>query len=204
MLLLGVQNEAWAQGPEADAVTYLMHRDRQTEMEDALRKMLGTSLDAERKINVDRLNEKNVPLGLARFSRNTILHRFLTHRETHLAETMQLRKQAKKEVHQNMWAIARQRRPEMVPRPRGKLWWELGIAREDMQRLAHLGDALALRAYVEDNKEDLQREAQAKVADAKNTLVRLDSSSSPYTQQECLVWMESNGNVSANSCAPRM
>ena len=190
---LGYKHEAWAQGSEADAVTYLMHRDRQTEMEDALRKMLGTSLDAERKINVDRLNEKNVPLGLARFSRNTILHRFLTHRETHLAEIMQLRKQAKKEVHQNMWAIARQRRPEMVPRPRGKLWWELGIAREDMQRLAHLGDALALRAYVEDNKEDLQREAQAKVADAKNTLVRLDSSSVPYTQQEWLVWMESNG-----------
>ena len=57
---LGYKHEAWAQGSEADAVTYLMHRDRQTEMEDALRKMLGTSLDAERKINVDRLSEKKV------------------------------------------------------------------------------------------------------------------------------------------------
>ena len=66
----------------------------------------------------------------------------------------------------NSWALAVRERPDLAPRPRGKLHWEDDISEKDMQALAHVGDLPALKNYHAENRPRLKTQADGMVQQA--------------------------------------
>ena len=187
-----LQVRALAEGSISDAATYLMSSPVQAEIAELLNRILAHSLDVERKHNQDKASEMCKASSVARASRNSILLRYRVQREQHMGEALALARRAGKDKFMNLIAVARQRRPDLFPQARGKLWWEKGVTQTEMQRLRQPGDPDALEAFLAANREAFAAEAEQIRSQARILLQKKTEGLMPFRNREWLLWLEKN------------
>ena len=119
----------------------------------------------ERKHAQDKRFETTKVTSCARASRNAILGRYLSSRAALLNARATSTKKQKATRTLNIRALAIERKPELFPRGRGQLWWQ-DVAHGSRSDLTHAGDNVALNAYVDAHREELETELQARRAAA--------------------------------------
>ena len=84
---LPLQRDAYrcGSGSVVDVVSFIMSAEVQDELTGILEKASASSLDVERKHNQDKRSETTKVSGCARASRNAIIRRYRTYRETALS-----------------------------------------------------------------------------------------------------------------------
>jgi hypothetical protein len=159
-----LKREAWTVGKdvEADAVAYIMSDNVQAELVGVFENATATSLDVERKHASDKKFETTKVTGCAAASRNCILRKYLSSRRVVLDCKNNATASYKKIMHLNIRALALERRPELFPRARGKLHWQLDVSRADQKVIVNEGDPAALSKYIEENKEQLEAELSSR------------------------------------------
>ena len=60
----------------------------------------------------------------------------------------------------NVFALAAKERPDLKPRPVGRLHWQPPTTIEEQRALSHEGDREAFNEYVEDNRQRLHEQAK--------------------------------------------
>ena len=70
-----------------------------------------------------------------------------------------MKKRFAKDRFANARSIAVTRHPEWLPRPRGILHWQQGVAKQQAKTIVHQGNSEALQQYLQENKASLQEEA---------------------------------------------
>ena len=181
--------DAWNAGSLSDAVTYMMSTGVQNEMLGFLERALANSLDAERKINQDKASETVKTSSVARASRNSILLRYRIQRERHIETSMKLHMAAKREKYMNYMAVARQWRPDLFPMPLGRRFAKADGSQQP-EIAPSLGDADALEAYLETNREELKAEAARLRDQAKCGSRETNKNSVPYSNCDWLTYLD--------------
>jgi hypothetical protein len=158
-----LKREAWKCGEdvEADAVAYIMSDQVQSELVGVFENATATSLDVERKHASDKKFETTKVTGCAAASRNCIIRKYLTSRRDSLEDNNNAAATCKHIRHLNIRAIALERRPELFPRARGKLHWEV-VSRAEQKVIVHNGGAGELNEYIEANRAELENELSAR------------------------------------------
>ena len=157
---LPLKQEALAQGDIARAIDFLQTATIQKEINGIVEHGEACSLDAERKIAQDRKLETVKVTNLPSFSRNTIIKRYRVARNHHIQAVLNHAKHCAKRKYMSYTALAAQEQPQLVSRPRGKLWWEKDVPLALMQAKSFSGDTDAFKRYVVQHKERLLREAK--------------------------------------------
>ena len=187
-----LQQQAMSAGSLVDAVEFLMSEGVQDEVLGMLTQAVANSLDVERKHNQDKASESVKTKGMARFSRASILRRYGVQREKYLEQSMNASKVAKQVKYMNVWALANQRNPNLLPRPHGKLRQQSDVSASERRAVVHEGDLPALKSIVEAERESLDREVKRIKSDAAQALQRVSSGILPYTNRQWLDWLEGN------------
>lgn len=162
-----LQQEAWAQGSEADAAGYLMSETVQNEIVGIFENTPANGLEVERKHNQDKRAETTKVKGCARASRDSILRRYSVYREQRLAEVRKGVKRKQAATHLNLQSLAVQKNPELFSRARGKLRWQQGVSKRDSRQIVHQGDSAALKQYIAENRDELKAELLRRQEEAK-------------------------------------
>ena len=187
--LLQLKKEAHAKGNWDSQVRFMTSSVAQGDVDEFVLRTFATSLAVERKQNLDNnstgASAKTVTLASA--SRNGIWQTHRITRNRQLAVKEAALKRWKKLRCMNPRAIAVQRNPELLPRPRGKLHWESDVAPERQQQCCHTGDARALALYLETHQEELKAEAEALKSQAAVAKQIAESVELPCTNRE---WLE--------------
>ena len=177
-----LQEAALRQGSRAQGISFLLDKERQSELVAILTDLFASSLDVERKHAYDKKHEKNRVLSVAAASRNSILQRYRVGRNATIAKLTAVRKQALKRQKIGASALAVQRNPSWLPRPGG-------ITGDEYR---HEGNMQALRGYLDEHRQELQEEAKCLRSDAREILRQRDAPLFPQTNADWLQWMEAN------------
>ena len=103
---------------------------------------------------------------------------------------MNASKVAKQVKYMNVWALANQRNPNLLPRPHGKLRQQSDVSASERRAVVHEGDLPALKSIVEAERESLDREVKRIKSDAAQALQRVSSGILPYTNRQWLDWLD--------------
>ena len=194
-----LQESAWRFGDQSElsAIRYLLQTHIQNELRVIGENIEGTTLDVERKHNIEKRGEARRVSSVAKCSRDGVLlswrkHACLRqHFSTHRAEERAKRK-AK---HLNITSMAMRKNPDVFPRGQGKLWWEKEGKSRTRTSNAQSSSA-AFREYVTEHKEEPQQEVLNEKArllapfkDCSQTLC-----SWPATVGAWLKWLENADN----------
>ena len=133
-------------------------------------------------------------MTVASASRNSILHRYCVQRERHVTEIAEARARTDKLKHMNYMALARRERPDLVKRPRGRLWFEGDVSEEEMRATVHSGDPVAFTNYVAENRERLVAEASLLRERGKRDAHQSAQSLMPYTIRQWLEYLDSHAD----------
>ena len=132
--------------------------------------MHSTSLDVERKHQLDKNGAGAKLKSVQAASRNSILQRYQHSLETEM-QARQLRAATMKQLRSmNCRAFAIHRNPEFMKRGRGKLWWEDDASSEQRAQISHEGNGAALQAWIKTHRAGLQAEAEQMRASSWGTL----------------------------------
>ncbi|CAK0880092.1 unnamed protein product [Prorocentrum cordatum] len=190
---LALKREAWRCRSLSDAAMWLMADEVQEEIDKVLGSMLANSLDAERKIHQDRAPDHAKARSLAVASRNQLLHQYHVERERFLACRMRAARQASSLKRCNIWSLARQRWPHLVPRPRGCRCGDDPLRDGVLSStLVHEGDKDALRSQVEAHTADLEAEVAARQGEAARLARLANAAHVPVAQRDWLEWLDTN------------
>lgn len=184
-----LQVEALAQGEFHQSLSFLLSQTVQEEIECVLRRLDVTSLDVERKNNLDRRFQKqDRVISLPRASRNSLLETFRVWRSTQLNKKMSAKKAQRQFRTMNKRALAIQQNPHLFSRARGRLHWEQGVSNQDCKKIVFRGDEEALKKYMQDHAEELDRQARALRQQARVH----EAGAFPVDNAEWLQWMQDN------------
>ena len=86
-----------------------------------------------------------------------------------------------------------QRRPELFPRPRGRLHWEPPLAQDDLRKLAHACERAGREQYILESKEELIETASAIRAGEQPTTEGVKTEAFPILNREWLAWLDNHG-----------
>ena len=189
-----LKHDALAVGSYADAIHVLMGEPIQAEVEGIFRAAAATSLDAERKINLDKRPEGRkgtMVSSVGKASRNSILQAYGVQRDPHIAKSDVEKRAAENMLYMNSRALAIQRNTEWFARGRGRLHWESGVSEADAQAFTTQGDEESLRVYYESHMDDLVEEAKRIRKAARDTLRAVDHPV-PYSNAQWLKWLGEN------------
>lgn len=183
---LPLRNDAQKQGNYSDQINFMLSQEVQTLLTQFIEAAPGSSLDVERKHNVDKQSEKNHKImSVSAASRNSILQHFSVFRAAHLKHLKGRKKVAKKMLKMNSRALAVQRNPQLLPRPRGLL--SGGSSRD----IVHEGDPGALAQYLQTHRATLVQEAKALRERSKENLQE-NFHGVPLTHQAWMTWIENH------------
>lgn len=145
------QADALRQGSLADAISFLLSDSIQSYVDQTLHIISASSLDVERKHAQDKKQEKCRVLSVAAASRNSVLQRYCTSRQSAITATFQTRKRARKNLKISSTTLAVQRNPTWLPRPAGFMG----------AQYSHPGRPDDLQKYIEANRAELEASAAA-------------------------------------------
>ena len=147
---LGLQEAANAH--RGDALDYMMSDAVQVEITGIVDEGSASSLDVERKHNVDKLVTKRTPIAtVAGASAKSLIH---TVRRQGGRRTREDMRRIKREKFMNYRALGIQKNPDLWQRPRGHLAW-MGAepaASASASAVVHKGDPAALEEWISEHK----------------------------------------------------
>ena len=189
-----LQAEALEQGALEQQVRFLLSPAVQSELDRILETALVNNLDVERKHWQDKRpeNSSGKVASLSRCSRNSLIRKYRLQRSEVRLEQLKVKKRFAKDRFANARSIAVARHPEWLPRPRGILHWQQGVAKQQAKTIGHQGNPEALQQYLQENKASLQEEAAQRRQAAKRGLTSLEASRLPMSNAEWLRWVEAN------------
>ncbi|CAK0828049.1 unnamed protein product [Prorocentrum cordatum] len=179
---LQLQRRALRTGSESAAVTFLMGPSTQADIDAVLTLGHATTLNAERKHVQDKKSEAPRLSTVPAASRNGIIRRHLKHRREQQIAASEARQSATG-AHTNPRAVTLSRRPDFVT----------ASAKVARPRLVY--DEPGIQAYIDANREDLDRVVAAKQAAAKAAARAAASHSTggtPGTNAQWMKWIEEN------------
>ena len=187
-----LQQEALQQGTLALALAFLESRSIQDELNDVISRAQLTSLDVERKHFEDKCFERGQSKirSINRWSRNSMIRRYRRQRTLTVRRKVQKNKIWQKERFMNLRALAIAKRPELLPRPRGQLHWQVDVPEAERSKLVHEGDPVALSDYIDLNRAQLQEEARQRRLEAKTAMENESKSDLPMCNAEWLEWID--------------
>ncbi|CAK0828358.1 unnamed protein product [Prorocentrum cordatum] len=156
-----LQMRAKEAGDLAARLEFLMSDEIQGELERIFACSEATSLDGERKHSRDKsLCKKDRVTSVARGSRNSILQVLQAERARKLADDHRARRQQGRLLTMNAPALARQDRPDLAQRPRGRLHWEGDVSKHEQRQIVHAGDPQAFAELLRDGQADYAQRAE--------------------------------------------
>ena len=99
--------------------------------------------------------------SLARASRNNVLRVARRQRGSAISTAISARNTRAKLATMTAWSLAVKETKDLLPRPRGRFHWEPDMPVDEQRALTHEGDLLALHAYREEHKAELEASAKA-------------------------------------------
>ena len=162
---LPLKRDALAKGKAAK--DYLTTTAMQQELEGIFHNASSHTLDGEREHNLVKKSERRKLVSVGTASRDNLIRDYRANRSDVLKSMAEEEKATKKKRHSNVWSLARQDRPDLVPRPRGRRVQEEGISEAQMKEIVYPEDRQALDEYVEQNREDLEARKDADHAAAR-------------------------------------
>lgn len=175
-----LQADALRQGSLADAISFLLSDSIQSYVDQTLHIISASSLDVERKHAQDKKQEKCRVLSVAAASRNSVLQRYCTSRQSAITATFQTRKRARKNLKISSTTLAVQRNPTWLPRPAGFMG----------AQYSHPGRPDDLQKYIEANRAELEASAAALRREASAALAVQDMPILPKTNADWLRFLE--------------
>lgn len=83
----------------------------------------------------------------------------------------------------NIRALAIRQNPDLLKRGGGKLHWESSVSKRLWRSITHQGNEAALKAYIDQNREELEREARA-LREVSKSAAALTKTELPLTSEE--------------------
>eukprot|EP00973_Karenia_brevis_P046153 6396182-Karenia_brevis.AAC.1 len=182
-----LQKEALAKGSYAASLAYLTSDSIQSELEGLFRNASASSLEVERKHQQDKRSEKQRISSMARFSRNSILQRYLIGRKRRTRWMLKEKKQISKDKFMSSRSLAVKRNPHLLSRPMGK---RFGMEASSSQ-WAYKAAEGQLEKYLQEHRESLEQEA-ADIRNHARQREKLLHSDVPHTNADWLAWLETN------------
>ena len=188
-----LRREAWggagrSSGSQTGAMLHLLSPPVQEELSTIAMAIETSTLDVERKRNLDRRSEAPRVSSVPKALRDACVRHWRTEsRSTALTAEQDLR------AHKfaNKVSVALERRPELFPQARGKLHWEKTQPKRRKRFRSHRPLQRLLEEYVEEHKEELEAEAARRHACAKQSIMASTHVTSwPHSKVEWLRWME--------------
>ena len=96
--------------------------------------------------------------GCPRASRNSIIHRYLIYRRSVGKLSTDSKRKQVNAACTNVRSLAIKKRPDLFPRGRGQVRWELDRGMHERKEITHKGDSRKLAAYIEDHRAELEAE----------------------------------------------
>ena len=116
---LQLRKRAQHMGGMGSQISFLASSPVQQELESIFDHSAATSLDVERKHNVDKRNEGHKLMSVATASRNSILRKYRQRRSQELVRCIRKRREVAKHRTMNLRALAVKRNPAFSKGPRG-------------------------------------------------------------------------------------
>jgi hypothetical protein len=197
---LPLKRDAWqiAEDVEAAAVVYMMSQGVQDELVGLLEKASACTLDIERKNNQDKKSETKKVTGCSRASRNSILRRYLVRQKSSSSQVEAAKRNVKAAQKLNVRALAIHRRPELLSKGRGQLKWEKDISAKDRAKLRHQGDEVALNAFIDQHRPELENELDRRRAEAQ--LQEAVASAAPVTGEDWIDYLRGRRPLLGEAC----
>ncbi|MEM1007442.1 MAG: hypothetical protein AAGJ35_00425 [Myxococcota bacterium] len=187
--------QAWFHGgsSEVDAVAWLLAPTQQSMLECLADTVGATTLDVERKHNMDKPNRSHSPgqlLSLKTASRNSHIRVWRTDSQRHSLSEAEL-KEVRQARHSSIQSEAISHRPHLVGQPLGRLWWETEQRHRQGGEMGVPGtDAQALEADLERHRNEYAEALRKKKVRASALLARAEFPSWPRTMSAWTSWME--------------
>ncbi len=195
-----LQRSAWEEGGhEMGAMAWLCSDRIQAELDSVAMSTAGSTLDVERKHALDKQSERRRAMSCAVASRSSILRRWrIWSRSVRVsaARGADVKKKHRKAKHSNLVSVALARHPDLFPRARGRLHWQLDVNDQDARslRAGSADRALGrerLREYIENNRASLEAEL-AVLRDQAERPFSPGASMWPPTKGAWLAWLDSH------------
>ena len=189
-----LRREAWgaagrSSGSQTGAILYLLSQPVQEELSTIAMAIEASTLDVERKHNLDRRSEAAPVSSVSKASRGACVRQWRTESRS-AAPTAQQRKELRSHKFANKVSVALERRPELFPQARGKLHWQETQPKRRKRFRSHRPLQRLLEEYVEEHQEELEAEAARRRACAKQMMGSSHVTSWPQSKVEWLRWME--------------
>ena len=190
-----LRREAWggagrSSGSQTGAILHLLSQPVQEELSTIAMAIETSTLDVERKHNLDRRSEAPRVSSVSKASRDACVRHWRTESRS-TALTAEQRKDLRAHKFANTVSVALERRPEFFPQARGKLHWEKTQPKRRKRFRSHRPLQRLLEEYVEEHKEELEAEAARRHACAKQSMMASTHVTSwPHSKVEWLRWME--------------
>ena len=151
----------------------------------------ANGLDAERNHHQDSAPGHAKARWLAVASRNHDLHQYYVESELIFACRMREAEKAPSLKRRNIWSVARQKWPDLVPRPRCCRFGDDPLRNGALSStLLHEGDKEAARSLVEENRADLEAEVAARREEAAHLNRVANAACAPVAQRDWLEWLD--------------
>ena len=189
-----LRREAWgvaaqAGGSQTEAILHLLSPSVQEELSTIAMAIETSTLDVERKHNLDRRSEAPRVTSVSKASRDAFVRQWRT--ESRAAATnAQQRQELRAHKFANKVSVALERRPELFPQARGKLHWETRQPKRRKRLRSNRPLQRLLEEYVKENEEELEAEAVRRHVRAQKGLVGGRVTSWPATRAEWLRWLQ--------------
>ena len=157
-----LRQEAWSaagrsSGSLTDAVLHLVSQLVQEELATIAMAIETSTLDVERKHNLDRRSEARTVASVAKASRDGFVRHWRAESRA-AASTAKAHKELRAQKFANKVSIAYERRPDLFPQAHGKLHWEHAAPKCRRRLREHGWRQRLLKQYMEEHKDDLEVE----------------------------------------------
>ena len=191
---LQLRKRAQHMGGMGSQISFLVSPPVQQELESIFDHGAATSLDVERKHNVDKRNEGHKLMSVATASRNSILRKYRQRRSQELIRCIRKRRDVAKYRTMNLRALAIKRNPAFFKRAQGHLRSSATKAsKSKRQQIVHQGDEEALATYIEEHRDELTRAARSIREEAAAASRALSADAEfPLRNMQWIRWLESH------------
>jgi len=165
-----LRQEAWSaacrsSGSLTDAVLHLVSQLVQEELATIAIAIETSTLDVERKDNLDRRSEARTVAAVAKASRDGFVRHWRAEPRA-AASTAKARKELRAQKFANKVSIAYERRPDLFPQAHGKLHWEHAGPKCRRRLREHGWRQRLLKQYMEAHNDDVEVETARRHARA--------------------------------------
>ena len=188
-----LRREAWgaagrSSSSQTGAILHLLSQPVQEEPSTIAVAIETSTLDVERKHNLDRRREAPRVSSVPKASRDALVRHWRAESRAAAPAAAQ-RKELRAHKFANKVSAALERRPELFPQARGKLHWESTTPARRRRFRSHRPLQRLLGEYAEEHEEELEAETARRHARASQSLAASRVTSWPESKAEWLRWI---------------